>query len=703
MCEINNLFRNKVADVISASSKNKKNTYRSLAEALYKHIEVGAVKILDEQYCFTISDWESISKLPRLKKRTLEAHHFIARLMKNGVIHPDSVPYPRNTRLISPNQLTEWYLKTPLTEMDLILDMKESVERLLDMEPQKNYELLLYCYLRFLTPPFYRHQQLVQFRFDNNFWLNNRLVFVIRADFKRLSESERNMEVVVFDEKLSKWLDKYMRSLSTDFMELANNSTLFGFSNIFSMSPEEYMIFLNDLLLKNIGQKLPVKLIQGAVLNELQFQNSPLASTIVVYNNCPVLTLAELNSLFPNTVPASLLAMENRVEQNKRFSFDDDESDLIAEIETHLNVEHDLMEIIRSILKKPYTDKGVFIKLCVEQSEKIKAINDNQLLEDEYHVAKYLRHLIYQLKSGNLAPKTFKQYLGVLTTYCFQYVLYYKALNPTVMAIIKTEIIENDTLENSSKIKYLGVLDQFFSNEYHMKIDVVISDSMKQRSLIFKHELDLLVETLIVEDKEKYNIDRMTGANFYRVHARAVSVILLFYSGLRFNELRSRMMKDFYKSGDSYVVDVNRFGFRKMIKNNRENYKSLKNRSAKRRVKFTIDDPILKKIVDDYYDVSHKQDIKYMFVAFSKTRLSAKPMREQTLAKLNNSLKNILGRNVVLHSLRHSFVTYQMKKILEMGSLSCQKDLAELCNMIGHSEPEVTLSSYFHKHLLTFL
>jgi hypothetical protein len=78
-------------------------------------------------------------------------------------------------------------------------------------------------------------------------------------------------------------------------------------------------------------------------------------------------------------------------------------------------------------------------------------------------------------------------------------------------------------------------------------------------------------------------------------------------------------------------------------------------------------------------------------------------MREQTLAKLNNSLKNILGRNVVLHSLRHSFVTYQMKKILEMGSLSSQKDLAELCNMIGHSEPEVTFSSYFHKHLLTFL
>lgn len=703
MCEINNLFRNQVADVILDASKNKKSTYRSLAGVLYKYIEIATVKCIGEQYCFTMSDWESISKQPRIKKRSLEMHHFIGRLINRGVVHPDSVPYPRNTKLVSPNQLSNWYLKTPLPDMDLVLDLKELIEGILAAEPKNDYESLLYCYLKVFAPQFYRHQQLEQLRFDNNFWLNERLVFVTRADFKRLSESERNLEILVFDEKISKWLEKLMSALSTDLGDMANGTTLFGFSNIFSLTSEVYMKFFEVFLLKHINKRLSAKLIQGAVMNEIQLLNSPLASTIAAYKNCPALTLAELNSLYPNTVPDNLLAMENQIEHSKRFSFDDDEYDYLAEVETHLNVEHDLMEIIRVIQKKPFTDKVAFIKLCVEQSEKIKAIKDDQLLEDEYHVAKHLKHLISQLKNGNLAPKTFKQYVGILTMYCFQYVLYYKSLTPSVMGIIKTGIIENDTLENSSKIKYLGILDQFFSNEYHMKIDVAISDSMKQRTMIFKHEVDLLVKTLIAEDKQKYHIDRMTGANYYRVHARAVFIILSFYSGLRFNELRSRFLKDFYKSRESYVIDVNRNGFRKMIKSNKENYKSLKNRSAKRRVKFIIDDPVHKKIVDNYYDVLHRQDAKYIFVGFSKSKLSAKPMREQNLAKLNETMKKILKRNVVLHSLRHSYVTYQMKKILANGTRSSQKDLAELCNMIGHSEPEVTFGSYFHKHLLAFL
>ncbi len=222
--------------------------------------------------------------------------------------------------------------------------------------------------------------------------------------------------------------------------------------------------------------------------------------------------------------------------------------------------------------------------------------------------------------------------------------------------------------------------------------------------MIFDDELCLLVNTLIEQDKQAFNIQVNKPMNFYKSHMRAVFLILLRYSGLRKNELRSRRPSDWYKTDEGYAIDVNRKGFKQMLDlSPEEENKGLKNRAARRRVTLTIDDPYLRSIVDKFYDICQKINKKFVFLEVTEHTIYSRPVPLTTIDSLNSFMQSTLNRAVVLHSLRHSFITYNIAKIIANDETNTQKEVFELCNMVGQSDPTVMINNYLHIDHLSHL
>jgi integrase len=224
--------------------------------------------------------------------------------------------------------------------------------------------------------------------------------------------------------------------------------------------------------------------------------------------------------------------------------------------------------------------------------------------------------------------------------------------------------------------------------------------------MVFDDELTILVDNLIQKDRKVYNIQiNNSSMNFYKSRMRAVFLILLRYSGLRKNELRSRRLSDWYRTSDGYAIDVNKEGFKQMIRLlPEEENKGLKNRAARRRVTFSIDDPNLKKIVDKFYDICQDMNKKFVFLEVTEQTIYSRPTPSKTIDKLNSFMQETLNRKVVLHSLRHSFITYNIARILANNEDNTQKEVFELCNMTGQSDPTVMMNNYLHiDHLRHFI
>ena len=132
-----------------------------------------------------------------------------------------------------------------------------------------------------------------------------------------------------------------------------------------------------------------------------------------------------------------------------------------------------------------------------------------------------------------------------------------------------------------------------------------------RRSIIFKEELDILIERLISNDKFKYQNEKdIKIKSIYR----SVFTLLLFYTGLRKTELRTRLSKDIYfLDEETLVIDVNSQGFRETMKSTGEKELKLKSNNAKRRVKVIIEDKNHLRIIWQYINFIESKKYKFLF------------------------------------------------------------------------------------------
>ncbi|MGB5791632.1 hypothetical protein [Poseidonibacter sp.] len=94
---------------------------------------------------------------------------------------------------------------------------------------------------------------------------------------------------------------------------------------------------------------------------------------------------------------------------------------------------------------------------------------------------------------------------------------------------------------------------------------------------------------------------------------------------------------------------------------------------------------------------------KYLFVEKSKNeKFSQKIIDESSIDFITKSIKEVTNRYCSFHSLRHSFVSYNINNFLFEGSDN-PYELLDLSIKVGHITPETTLSSYTHSNLLYIL
>jgi integrase len=185
-----------------------------------------------------------------------------------------------------------------------------------------------------------------------------------------------------------------------------------------------------------------------------------------------------------------------------------------------------------------------------------------------------------------------------------------------------------------------------------------------------------------------------------------VLVILAFYTGLRKSELRSRLLEDISIYGNKIYVDVNSDGLKRL------NLK-LKTSNAKRRVGAIIEDELHLRILEDFFTMRSKivNKSKFLFLQVKRTEVlvddethikyavKSKALPEIEFDNVTAILQSLTGRYVTFHSFRHSYASYEVKRIIENPSADPHQ-LIDLAVRMGHESPETTLKIYAHRSLL---
>lgn len=167
------------------------------------------------------------------------------------------------------------------------------------------------------------------------------------------------------------------------------------------------------------------------------------------------------------------------------------------------------------------------------------------------------------------------------------------------------------------------------------------------KSLISKEEIDPILNEIEKNFIEKNKVDRFGKVNKYKLLQKKALLLITFYSGLRKDELRSRLFKDINLFGNKLVIDVNMKGVI-ILKT------TLKTKSGKRRVEALIDNANHLKIIDDFLklrkELGQNKKSKFLFLDSNKTSILAKPIPEKYINDISNSIQEVVDRYVSFHS-----------------------------------------------------
>ena len=446
---------------------------------------------------------------------------------------------------------------------------------------------------------------------------------------------------------------------------------------------------------------LQISAIRMTARNLAILSSSPLQA-VIAYDRTILskMTISELNFLHPNKVPVYLLINEmKRLRYVKKRASIDKESD---ENEANLFSIKDL-DKLQDLLKT---------KVASEFHKKIEVVK-NELLkykvnpDSTAHGKLIVDYIIWLLerakKRKKMAISTFKGYIGLLQKHLFSKVEDLSQLQPN----------ELDTIIDSlSRLQYKGksirkirALIMLFFKYHNQNQNIAHIDTASiPKSLIFKEELNEIV-LYIANTFGKGTIRQGRNSRFYVLEIQAL-IILAFYTGLRKNELRSRLLQDISIHDKKIYIDVNSDGLKRLgLK--------LKTSNAKRRVGATIENEghlkILKNFLKHRETVKNKSDFLFLEVeknefikdeqVFIKYRVKSKVLPESEFDEIGAILQNLIHRYVSFHSFRHSYATYEVKKILQNLS-SNPHELIDLSVRMGHESPETTLRVYVHRSVL---
>ena len=308
--------------------------------------------------------------------------------------------------------------------------------------------------------------------------------------------------------------------------------------------------------------------------------------------------------------------------------------------------------------------KGGFKTKKLAQAASLEAerlLNKNIIVDDRQTLLEYFQNWAKIHKKPNVSLVTWKKYKHTES---------------------KIKLYFRDTRLNSiTNSMYQQVLNDFSSTHtqetvekfhYHLKaaIKMAVHEGIIERNFcdfaIVRSSVESFAkETKFLETDEYIELINTAKENF-KYHSYAI-IYLIAVTGMRFSEALGLTWNDV--DFNEKIIDVNKtYNY-----NTTYDFAPTKNASSLRKI--PVDDQtlsILKEYKDKYWKENEQNRI---FASVSN-------------AAANKTIKKIVGRNVHIHSLRHTYASYLITQGIELISIS---------QLLGHENLNITLKVYAHQ------
>ena len=677
------IFQKKAKELIKESPTVELNKIKiKILNEICKEL-INNYKLKNKKILLDNAFWLKLYTKTLFKKNSVLVHNLSKQLKEARLISSYSKVYTINSKFSSVNPLSRCFLQTNLRTYDIVLELREEIEKqLIDLELSLEKEILIYfylelCFLQKIPREYYKY-----FNRSNLIKLDNKVAAVITLDsYKEFTP----IKTIIFDVHTSEIFNEIFFIKATNIFDY--NDYMFSEDIIFY--EKEILRILNN---KNISKKE----FRQAIELEYQLNHSPLKLTINTFTNYPRLSLFEIEYLFPHSISKRLLDIEHKnMQVYRNHNPIENEEDEVS-LDDYLDSDIELYDELKKIKKLP-SDK----KFTTYLNKWYRFINNNK--NKEKKLTKMFEFCEFILKKADkritkkiIQIKTMQGYLQVIFQYCFHHITINELNNDTIK-LIYNNITNNDNLTIKSKRKYRRIINIFLSDAAQISLSKIKSIVNYNRSIVFTEELDKLINKLKYKDREyKDKILKLR---------RVIFVIFLNYTGLRKNELLSRTSRDIYFiSGRTFVIDVNKRGITKINKYMNKKAVSLKNRNARRRIEFTIDNATHFNLVKKYFDLIEEQNLTFLFPGLNKSKSISKKRAtsHKNIDEINSFLQETTKRYTTLHSFRHTYITNELNKLLSSENITIS-DIFELATKVGHCDPETTLSNYGHLDLIKLI
>lgn len=634
---------------------------------------VAGKPVLSKKFYAHFSEEHKLDALTDSGKEEKMLYKFFAKLKKLGLIHQRSANFPKALSIISLNPNITSLYRVSLSHISKFTRAKSHHYDYVEMMRLDEKIAMLYTDLRlFQMQPLY-HNELRSVKSSDIFFLDedHAMIYLERDTIVRNTIAPYQL-ISICGHKTIELLQ-----------EICDKQTSYLFGN--DSLEEHFKEYKN----KYFGT-LPLSAIHMTRVNSYVFHSSPLAVTLASNRNVasPV-TLSELNTLFPNKISDEHLHKEaQRVLQ--AISRPDME-DVVLESERELFSIEEFVKL--QDLLKTKTSSEFRLKVVAVKNELNKYIDDPVVSDHVKLIAKYILYLLDRYeKKAKMAASTIKNYIGLLNKHLFSKVEDLGNVQTHELNAILSEL-ERLSYKQKSIRKTRALISTFFtlSNSNHTLNSINLSSYPK--SLIYEHELDEVLS--YIENLTMNHVQRQGIRYRFGILQMKALVLVGFYTGLRKSELRSRLLSDLYIYGNKLCTDVNKKGLKKLDLR-------LKTSNAKRRVCTEILNETHMSIIKEFLEIRKSISNKspFLFLRISKNNtIRSKAVDESVFDDLTMVLQSLTGRYVSFHSLRHSYATYEVKKILDSVD-SDPYELIDLSVRMGHESPETTLKVYTHRSVL---
>lgn len=698
----------KSISLLEENSKKHRALKRSFINELCNFLknEQTHFTIINERFKFNLEFFsiycEKITKAERDNtKSENEYYKNFARLLKYRLIHNRSANYPKALRLISINPNPKFFLSEGYKYLDqFILHKQKMIQNINNcIDPLQN----IYIYLRLFAKKIFHKRELALFKFENIITIKDNLI-VLFIQEKDLFGFDTYQLHILNDE-----ITKLIHHIKNDNGDI--------FPNI-----DQFEKQYNDYRIKHLSN-VPYHQLKELNLSSLTYKSSVL-QTLLDTNRIKTvrLTIDDILYLFPQTIiPQHIVDFENNLKTlvyNEQYSKDDEEDTISTVKNNDVLDDENSDDQISSILN--ITDIESIITYLQSNDTYISKTNFLQIkneidmlnkIEDDSHIFMITNYILYLINlnyTKKLRHSTVRNYLLILNKHIFGKIKDLSNIQQIEYQSISYKLNYSNYKVNTIK-SYYKIISRFFKyckKEHSLKINY--STFIYPKSLIYKNELQQILdyiktnyETNLLKQKDQTEnqVTKLTKNDKFEILQQQMMILIGFYTGMRKNELRSRLLKDFHfdEKANIFNIYVNNDGLKKM------NLK-LKTNTSKRKISFQIDQEYLQYFHTWFTSRQQiKNNNKYLFIAKDLYAYSAKKaIGENSINILNAIIKIVTNRNCTFHSLRHSYITYQLYDQLNTLCIN-PYTILELSLKTGHVTPEITFSTYCHYQIIKLL